>query len=48
MRQGTDRQTDGRDHYTFHLGYTSKQKLKPAVSVVTTEYSTKPGTIQVS
>jgi len=25
MRRGTDRQTHGRDHYTFRLGYTSRE-----------------------
>ena len=24
-RRGTDRQTDGRDHYTFRLGYASRE-----------------------
>jgi len=25
MRRGTDRHTDGRDHYTFRLGYASRE-----------------------
>jgi len=25
MRRGTDTQTDGSDHYTFHFGYTSRE-----------------------
>jgi len=25
MRRGTDRHTDGRDHYTFRIGYASRE-----------------------